>query len=156
QPESKRHGDIAFQSVEKQGRNRKSLRSRARNIGRTNVSAAGVTNILPAKNAHQQIAEGYRAQQIGNHDGNEQKFRQSHALGSETIPGESATALYNAHPPGTACFRRDRTRARSLYRTPVAQGFRVWPAPAAGLARSVLQGPDADVRCQHAPASNVD
>ena len=76
QPEGKRHGRVSLQGIEEQSRDRQALRSGARNVCRSDIAAAGLADILPAKDAHQQIAEGNRAQQIGDNNDDEDEFGQ--------------------------------------------------------------------------------
>ena len=77
QPEGKLDCHAAFQRVKDQGRKPQAFTG-AGNIGGADVSAAGRADIEAAKNAHQQIAEGNRTQQVGDHHDNEQKFRQDY------------------------------------------------------------------------------
>ncbi len=87
QPKGKLDCEAAFQRVEDQGCNCQPFRTCAGNIGCADVSAAGMADILSAEDAHQQIAEGYRTQQVGNHDDSECKFRQSYAMAANYSSG---------------------------------------------------------------------
>ena len=64
-------GEITFERVEQQGRDRESLRSSARDVGGADVAAAGLANVFSAEDANQQISEWNRAQEVRRDDDDE-------------------------------------------------------------------------------------
>ena len=63
-----RDRDITLECIQQQRRNGQSLGTGARDIGGADVAAAGLADVLSAKDADQQVAEWDRAQQVGDRD----------------------------------------------------------------------------------------
>ena len=70
-PERERHRRIALQRIQQQRSNRQPLRSRARDIRRPNIAAAGQPHVFFTEDTYQQIAKRNRSQQVGDRDDDE-------------------------------------------------------------------------------------
>jgi len=75
-PEAERYRGVPLRRIEAQGRDSQPRRSRAGNVGGTDVVAARLGHVLSSKDAHQQVAEGNGPQQIRNCDYDKSQLRQ--------------------------------------------------------------------------------
>src|ERR1051326_2062824 len=66
-------GNNPFQRIQQKRGDAKTLRARARHVGRPDVAASGEPNIFSAKNPDEQISKRNRAEKIGNDRNDEVK-----------------------------------------------------------------------------------